>query len=335
MFSHIKAITYYLPETILTNKQLAELYSDWTEEKITQKTGISARHIASDNETALDLAVKAVQSMFDEKKTSPGEIDFILLATQSPDYLLPTSACILQAETGIPQSAGALDINLGCSAFIYGLALSKSLIETGLAGNVLLVTTETYSKHIHPMDKSTRTIFGDGAAATLISQCPEEKIGSFVFGTDGSGAENLIIPAGGARMRKTEETKKESMDESGCIRTLENIYMNGPEILNFTINVVPKCVREILMKHDLSMEDIDLFVFHQANKYILDYLRRKLKIPEEKFYINIDGTGNTVSATIPIALSMARAEGRIKSGSKIMLVGFGVGLSWGATIIQW
>jgi 3-oxoacyl-[acyl-carrier-protein] synthase-3 len=335
MFSHIKAITYHLPENTLTNKELAELYSDWTEEKITEKTGISERHIAADNETALDLAVKAIQSMFDEEKTSPEEIDFILMATQSPDYLIPTTACILQAKTGIPKTAGALDINLGCSAFIYGLALSKSLVGMGVAGNVLLVTAETYSKHIHPMDKSTRTIFGDGAAATLISQCPEEKIGSFVLGTDGSGAENLIIPASGARIRRTEETKKESMDESGCVRTLENIYMNGPEILNFTIDVVPKCVREVLLKHNMTMEDIDLFVFHQANRYILDYLRRKLKIPEEKFYINIKGIGNTVSATIPIALSMAQAEGRLKSGNKVMLVGFGVGLSWGATIIEW
>jgi 3-oxoacyl-[acyl-carrier-protein] synthase-3 len=334
LFSFIKAINYYLPENILTNDHLAELYTDWTAEKIFEKTGIAKRHIASQYETALDLAVKAVNGLFGSKEAKREDIDFILLATQSPDYLLPTTACILQDKTGIPKSAGALDINLGCSAYIYGLALSKSLIEAGVAENVLLVMTETYSKHIHRMDKSTRTIFGDGAAVSLISQSIEEKIGSFVFGTDGSGADNLIIPASGLKIKKTDETKKETTDDNGCVRTLENLYMNGPEIMNFTIDVVPGCVQKTLEKNNMSMDDIDLFVFHQANKYMLEYLRKKIKIPKEKFYINLAETGNTVSATIPIALKNAQNEGRIGNGSNVMLVGFGVGLSWGATIIK-
>lgn len=335
MNTQIKGISYYLPDNVLTNEYLSTLYTDWTPEKILDKTGISSRHIAGNDETALDLAEGAAKRLLDDFLISPEEIDFILLATQTPDYLLPTSACLLQDRLGIPKTAGALDFNLGCSAFIYGLALAKSLINTGIAKNVLLVTTETYSKHIHPMDKSTRTIFGDGAAATLISGNEYEKIGEFVLGTDGSGAPNLIISASGARNPKSESTKKEISDDNGCIHTDENLYMNGPEIFNFTIKTVPKSVKEVLAKNRLSMEDIDLFVFHQANKFMLDYLRKKLDIPTSKFYVNLTNIGNTVSSTIPIALSMAYEEGKIKKGDKILLVGFGVGLSWGATVIEW
>lgn len=335
MKAQIKAISYYLPEKVLTNDDLARIYPDWTADKIFDKTGISQRHISSDDETALDLAIKACNALFQEHEVDPKSIDFILLATQSPDYFLPTTACILQDKLGVPKSAGALDFNLGCSAYVYGLALAKSFVASNVAKNILFVTTETYSKHIHPMDKSTRTIFGDGAAATLITESDIEKIGAFVFGTDGSGYKNLIIPAGGLRKPRNEDTKREIHDDGGSIRTEENIYMNGSEIFNFTIRVVPKCFCEVLAKNNMEAEDINLFVFHQANKFMLDYLRKKMNIPEEKFYVNLSNIGNTVSASIPIALSMASAEGRIHKGDKIMLVGFGVGLSWGATIIQW
>lgn len=332
--TEIKAISFHLPEIVLSNEQLSELYGDWTPEKIYEKTGISKRHIAGKNETALDLAVKACKNLFEDHEISPEHIDFILLATQSPDYLLPTSACILQDKLGIPKSAGALDFNLGCSAYIYGLALAKSLVTTGIANNILFVTTETYTKYIHPSDKSTRTIFGDGAAATLITQSESEKIGSFVFGTDGSGAENLIIKAGGSRKPKADIMSSEIKSDKDSIPTEENLYMNGPEIFNFTIREIPKCFHEILGKSSLTVDDIDMFIFHQANKYMLDYLRKKIKIPEDKFYVNLSEIGNTVSSTLPIAIAMAYEEKRIKKGDKVMLVGFGVGLSWGATIIE-
>ena len=185
------------------------------------------------------------------------------------------------------------------------------------------------------MDKSARTIFGDGAAATLISQSDAENIGLFVLGTDGSGSENLIIPVGGARRQKSTETGMEIHDDNGSIRTDENLYMNGPEIFSFTIKEVPKCFKETLEKNSLSIGDINLFVFHQANKYMLEYLMKKLKAPAEKFYVNLIDIGNTISSSIPIALAMALSEGRIHKGDKIMLMGFGVGLSWGATVIEW
>lgn len=307
----IKSIEYVLPENILTNEELAQIYEDWSVEKIFTKTGIASRHVVSENECASNLAEKAAIKLFESGVIKPEEIDFILLATQSPDYQLPTTACILQDKLGIPQTAGALDFNLGCSGYIYGLALAKSLINTNIAKNVLLLTAETYTKYIHPMDKSTRTIFGDAGAATLVCEC-EGSIGEFDLGTDGSGKDMLIIKS-----------------------PQDNLYMNGVDIFNFTIRVVPKSVKNILNKHNLSLDDIDLFVFHQANKFMLDYLQKKLKIPTDKFYVNMQDIGNTVSATIPIALKRAEDEGKLHKGDKVLLVGFGVGLSWGSTIITY
>lgn len=327
----ITAIEYYLPTRLLTNRDLAKQYPDWTVDKIYEKTGINNRHITKTGETAYDLALKAAKKLFNTGVISPSEIDFILLATQSPDYILPTTACILQDALGIPKTSGALDFNLGCSAYIYGLALSKSLINSQIAKNVLLIMSETYSKHINPLDKSARTIFGDAAAASLIST-NGFNIGNFDLGTDGSGKDALIIPSGGARLQKSEKTAIE-INDNGSIRSSNDLYMDGPEIFSFTIRTVPQTIKKCLEKNHLTFADIDLFVFHQANKFMLDYLRKKIKISPEKFYMNMSDIGNTVSASIPIALKRAITENKIKPGDKIMLVGFGVGLSWGSTII--
>jgi 3-oxoacyl-[acyl-carrier-protein] synthase-3 len=333
--SKIEKIAYCFPECILTNEELAALYPDWTADKIFEKTGIRERHISAENETAGDLGEKAARKLFAEHSVDPASIDFILLATQSPDYLLPTTACMLQNRLGVPTTAGALDFNLGCSAYIYGLALAKGLIASGTAKNVLLITAETYTKHIHPMDKSVRTIFGDGAAATLISEADMAGIGQFVLGTNGSGYDKLIVQSGGMRLKPSVETALETTDESGNVRSQDHLFMDGTEIFSFTIATVPRTVKETLDKNQLTMEEIDLFVFHQANKYMLDFLCKKCKIAPDKFYMNFSDCGNTVSASIPIALARAVKDGTLKSGMKVMLVGFGVGLSWGATVITW
>lgn len=327
----IKAIEYSLPINILTNNALEQEFPDWSAEKIESKTGIKERHIASANETALDLAIQACEKVLAGYNRQ--SIDFLLFCTQSPDYILPTSACIIQDRLGLRKNIGAVDFNLGCSGFVYGLALVNGLIASRLASNVLLVMAETYSKHIHPLDKANRTIFGDAAAATIIEASNESKSYTFNLGTDGSGYSNLIIPNGGARQK----TAKEEMlltDESGNSRTDNNLYMNGPEIFNFTIESIPGLVKETLAQNNLSMDDIGFFIFHQANKFILNYLRKKIKIPEEKFYINMEYTGNTVSATIPIAIKQCLDNNIIKPKDKVMVVGFGVGYSWGATIIE-
>ena len=329
----IQAIEYVLPEKILANEELAKIYPDWTAEKILSKTGIATRHVVDGNECASDLAEKAAIKLFSSGKVGPEEIDFILLATQSPDYFLPTTACVLQNRLNIPQTAGALDFDLGCSAFIYGLAVAKSLAVSGIAKKILLLTAETYTKYIHPKDKSNRTIFGDGAAATLVCEGGHE-IGDFDLGTDGSGKDYLIVPAGASRLARSEETAKE-IDDNNSIRTQNNLYMNGPEVFNFTIRVVPQSIKNVLDKHKLELSDIDLFVFHQANKFMLDYLKKKMKIPDDKFYCDMEDIGNTVSATIPIALKRAEGKGKLKKGDRVLAIGFGVGLSWGSTILTW
>jgi 3-oxoacyl-[acyl-carrier-protein] synthase-3 len=333
----ILGIEYHLPSSRLTNTDLATQFPEWPVEKIETKTGIVERRIAANDECASDLAVEAAKRLFASGVCAPGDIDYILFCTQSPDYFLPTSACLIQDRLGVPQTAGALDFNLGCSGYIYGLGLAQGLIETGQASRVLLLMGDTYSKHINPGDKSVRTIFGDAAAATLVAAVPGDSswIGPHVVGTDGSGAENLIVPAGGMRLRRSPETAVAVSDESGNERSKDDLFMNGGEIFSFTLRVVGKAVEKLLAKAGLAMDDIDLFVFHQANRYMLDHLRKRLNIPQERFYIAMSHCGNTVSSTIPIALQHARQDGLLSKGKRVMLVGFGVGYSWGATLVRW
>ncbi|MBA7497335.1 3-oxoacyl-[acyl-carrier-protein] synthase 3 [subsurface metagenome] len=330
MGAKIINIEYYLPEKIITNDQLAKEFPDWSSDKIEKKVGIRERHIVKEDETALDLALKAAKNVL--KKYNKNKIDFLLFCTQSPEYYLPSGACILQDKLGLKTNIGAFDYNLGCSGFVYGLTLAKSLIISKIASNILLITSETYTKHIHPKDKSNRTIFGDAAAAVIIEKSEEEQIGEFVLGTDGSGYRNLIVPNGGLRSRYNPNAQ-EIDDGSGSIRTDNNLYMNGPEIFNFTIKAVPKAVSETLKKNNIILDKIDYVIFHQANKYMNEYLRKKIDIPKEKFYLNLLHTGNTVSATIPIAIKDALDNKLIKKGDKVLLVGFGVGYSWGGTIV--
>lgn len=330
-------ITYYLPQHILYNEELETLYKSpsWTSSKIFRKTGIKSRPTARE-ELVSDMAVKAAQKLFNEYGIQPADIDFILLCTQSPDYFLPTTACIVQDRLGIPTTAGAMDYNLGCSGYIYGLAQAKGLLSIGAAENVLLITAETYTKYIHPFDRSTRTIFGDAASATLITSNDAGVIGKFVFGTDGSGAQNLIVPASGMARKRDETTSAAETDSSGNIRSADNLYMNGPEIFAFTLRTVPPMIRAALKKNNLTLGDVDYFILHQANAFILETLRDNLKIPEDKFCIDLEYLGNTVSSTIPIALKRSLTNGFLsdKKNACVLIAGFGVGYSWGATILK-
>lgn len=334
--ARIKDIAIHLPDRVLTNEELAALYTDWPADRIFEKTGIKERHIAAPDETAGDLAFCAANTLFTQGNVSVDEVDFIILCTQAPDYILPTTACVLQDRLGVSRNAGALDINLGCSGFVYGLSLAKGLIETGAARCVLLLTADTYSKYIHPLDKSVRTLFGDGAAATaIIAESTEEAyIGPFVFGTDGSGAKNLIVEAGLCRTARTEVTAVEQCDGSGNVRSLENLFMNGAEVMAFSLREVPKAVDALLEKSGKSKEQVGFFVLHQANKFMLEALRKKLKIPDEKLPVFIEYCGNTVSSTIPMTLYMMHKAGMLKKGHETMLVGFGVGYSWAACLLK-
>ena len=333
MGAYIKAISYYLPERVVTNEDLVKEFPEWDVEKVYNKVGVKERHLAAESETAGDLAEKAALKLFEEYQVSPSDIDFLLLCTQSPDYRLPSTACILQDRLGIPTSAGAFDYDLGCSGCIYGMAVAKGLIAAGLASNVLLLTAETYAKYLHPDDKSNRTIFGDGAAACLISK---EKglaeIGDFVFGTDGSGADNLIVKTRGARF--PERTGLTTEDDDGHFNREDYLYMNGSAIFNFTLEQVPPMMKQLLEKSGLGKDDIDYYVFHQANKYMLSTIRKVCGIPKDKFHIDMEHTGNTVSSTVLISLKDCLDQGVLRSGMKVMACGFGVGLSYGGTILH-
>ena len=331
MNAYIKDIAYYLPKTEVTNEAIVRDFPEWSVEKIALKVGVDKRHVAAEDETALNMAIKAAERLYQNENIKKEDIDFLLFCTQSPDYKLPTSACIIQHQLGLRKDIGALDFNLGCSGYVYGLSLAKGLICSGIAKNVLLLTGETYSEHLHPRDKGNRTIFGGAASATVISTSGIAKIGNFSLGTDGSGAENLIIKSGG--MRCPEKQNDLWFDENGNPVSSDYLYMNGSEIFTFTLDNVPPLVEDVLLRNTITKDEIDLYVFHQANKYMLNFLRKKIKIGSERFYICLSEYGNTVSNTIPIALFNAIDDKTISGKFKVMLAGFGVGYSWGGTVL--
>lgn len=330
--AYIKGISYYLPEKVVTNEELVSEFSEWSVDKVAAKVGVKSRHITAEDETAGDMAEKAALRLFKEYKVSPTDIDFVMLCTQSPDYFLPSTACILQHKLGIPTTAGAFDYNLGCSGCIYGLAMAKGLIAGGIAKNVLLLTAETYNKYLHPSDKSNRSIFGDGAAACLISTEGFAEIGDFALGTDGNGADKLIVRTGAARFKK--QTGVCNVDDEGHMRYDDYLYMDGGGIFNFTLDAVPAMMKDILAKNKMVSDDVDYYVFHQANKFMLNTIRKVCALHKDKFYINLEETGNTVSSTVMIGLKQCLEAGTIHEGMQVMISGFGVGLSWGGTVLN-
>jgi len=332
MKTYIKAISYYLPEKVLTNEEISKEFPEWSVAKINSKIGIKERRVSADDETASDLGVKAAEKLLKEYQIDKSTIDYLIFCTQSPDYFLPTTACVIQDRLELSTSIGAIDVNLGCSGFIFGLSLAKGMIMGGMANNVLLITAETYTKHIHPRDKGNRTIFGDGAAATLISTNGIAEVGNFSFGTDGKGAKNLIVKTGAFRNKQL--LNDLAYDEFGNPKSSDYLSMDGAEIINFTLDRIPSIIAEVLKKNELEMNEIDLHVYHQPNKYISNLQKRKLRIPEEKYYCFYENVGNTVSSTIPIALKEAIDDGSIQKGSKILSVAQGLGYSWGGIVLK-
>lgn len=316
----ISEVEYYIPTNRVSNSDIESQSGYLTAEKIEQKIGIKNRFVADSDETALNLATKACLNLF-QRGVDSQSIDALILCTQSPEYFLPTTACILQNVIGLRINTFCLDFNLGCSGYIYGLAIAKGLINIGVARNVLFVTAETYSKYISNDDFSNKCLFGDAATATLITLDAEESIQNFIFGTDGKGFQNLIVKNGASRHLNEQRPSI--------------FFMNGPEIFTFTNKSVPLLVDETLKINNLLLEDIDYFIFHQANKYMLEHLRSKIGIPVEKFLVDLENYGNTVSNTIPIVLSnKLKNNPQFFNGKIIMLVGFGVGYSWGATVMK-
>jgi 3-oxoacyl-[acyl-carrier-protein] synthase-3 len=322
--SHIEHISIALPEQIVSNEDLAARFPGWSAEKIEKKLGIKQRHVLADGECPSDIACAAAEKLFNESAIDRSDIDYLIFCTQGPDYLLPTSASIIQDRLGLPKSIGAIDVNQGCSGYIHGLALAKGLVESGVAGKVLLLTADAYSRYVSKDDASVSTIFGDGASATIIGRSTSNggTIGSFEFGSDGALHQALIVPHSALR-------------GTGHGQERGDLYMDGPGVLSFTLREVPPLVARTLENAQLTMDDIDFVILHQANSFILSQLQRKLAIPDEKMVVDFADVGNTVSSTIPIAFSRQVERGTITRGDRGLLVGFGVGLSWAACIVDY
>lgn len=334
----IDAIEYILPTRSESTHELAAHFPQWQSDQIVEKTGIRTRRLAAEDECASDLGVIAARALLEKSATAVGDIDFLIFCTQTPDYLAPTTACLVQQRLGLGTHIGALDINLGCSGYIYALGVAKALIESKQARRLLLITADTYSKFVNRGDRGVRALFGDAAAATLLSDRDasdgDPVIGPFIYGTDGSGAQDLIVPSSGMRQRPTAATSEEYTDHRGNTRSAHNIFMNGRAVVEFTLREVPRAVWAVCDKAGITLDAVDAVVPHQASAIVLNGLREQLGLTDARFVTCMEDIGNTVSCSIPIALKRAVLSGQAKPGALLLLIGFGVGLSWGATLVR-
>ena len=330
----IKSIEYYLPDTFVTNEDLQKENPGWNLEKVAEKSGVYQRHIAGENETAFDLSVKACDKLFQTNDKS--EIDGIIYCTQSPDYIMPPNSFLLHKYLDLKEGVFAFDFNHACTGYIYCLAMANAFVKAGMAKQILLVTADTYSKYINRKDRSTRVLFGDGAAVTIVKESNDKKgIIDIELGTSGSGYDKFWIPAGGLRLPKSESTSVVKEDDRGNKRTQNDIEMDGFGVWSFINTVVPKQINKVLNQNKIVKTDVDQFIFHQASQMTLESIMKILKLDEEKVFINICNIGNTVSASIPIALKDAVDQEKIDRGSTLILSGFGVGLSYGSILMEY
>ena len=326
MGSIIKNIEYVLGSNQIKNNFFYDKYPDYNFKRFEQKVGIKKRFVCRENENIITLAIKSCNKLFKNSNIKKDEIEFLILCTQSPEYLIPTNSCIIQDKLGLKNCTGSFDFNLGCSGYVYGLSIAKGLIESGQVKNVLLVTSETYSKYINEKDLINRLIFSDASSATFIERSEINGINNFIFGSDGSGYDKLIV--------KNNFFKKEFNPLNKSYANINfyndnNLYMDGPSIFNFTIQNIPKLLNDTLIKNKLNEKEVDYYILHQANSFLLNSIRKLSQISQEKFIIDIENFGNTVSNTIPIALKNVSL--RINNEQKnVILAGFGVGLSWSA-----
>jgi 3-oxoacyl-[acyl-carrier-protein] synthase-3 len=335
MGSSITAMHYCLPQRRLTNAELSARFGEKQIQSIVKMAGIQERRVVAPGETAADLAYWAAKRLLEARNIAPGEIDLLVFASQTGDYQLPATACVLHGRLGMNDRCAAFDIGLGCSAFPYGLSVVHGMLTAGLAKKALLLNAEAITTLIHPQDRGLIPLHGDGAVATLVEPCENRGIRGFLLGTLGEGYEHLMIPASGARRPRSAETKQEITDESGIVRTAEHLHMNGPAIFHFSVYKVPEVIRAALEQMKLTIDDVDLVLLHQANKTMVDLIYKSLKVPEEKRFYFMETVGNTSGASSPLLLAEAWRQGRMKPGSRTLVASFGVGLSWGVVVIDW
>ncbi len=327
-YAAVGPIAVHLPERIESNEDLMVDNPKWDMDLIASKTGIYNRHIAAPNECSSDLGVKAAEKLFAQFDIDPSTIDFLLFCTQTPDYPLPTTACLIQDRLGLPTTCGALDFNLGCSGYVYGLSLCDGLIRSGVAKRILFITAETYTKLIDKQDRSLRTIFGDGAAATLIESYDEPSMWGFKFGTDGKGANTLLATQSGFR------NSEDAIEPRHRRRWKSDLYMDGPALINFTVGQIPDMLDQVLLDADMTRQDVGFYLFHQATHKMLSQLQQVMEIDEERVPILLRDLGNTVSSTLPILINQMRERGDMTPEMRNLLVGFGVGWSWAGCVWQ-
>ncbi len=314
-----------IPQQVMTNADLEKIV-DTTDEWITSRTGIRERRIADANTATSDLGAEAAHKALAAANMTAEEVDLIVLATVSPDMIFPASACFVQAKIGA-HNAAAFDLSAGCSGFIYGLAVASQMIATGLYNNALVIGAEVMSKMLNWQDRNTCVLFGDAAGAAVLKPVPEGSgFLSFYLGADGTGAELLAFPGGGSRHPATAETLKEG---------LHSIHMAGSEVFKFAVRIMGEASQVALDKAGLTADDVDLLIPHQANNRIIEAALRRLKMPDDKVYINLDRFGNTSAASVAVALEECVEQGRVKPGDIVLMVGFGAGLTWGATVLRW
>ena len=334
--SIITAMHYCVPENVLTNDALEERFGQKALKSIAKMAGILERRVVRTGQTASDLAFWAAKRLIEDRQLDPGSIDLLIFASQTGDYQIPATACTLHNRLGLSDRCAAFDINLGCSSFPYSLSVANGMICSRVARRALVLNADTLTTLIHPKDRGLVPLCGDGAVASLLEPAPDDcGFDGFYLGTDGTGAEHLMIPASGARNPRSEETRREFLDDKGNLRTMEHLYMNGPAVFFFSMNKVPEVIRHALDAFGLTLEDIDLVLLHQANKMMVDLIYKALDVPANKQFLFMETVGNLSGASTPLVLCEAWRRGLIRGGSRTLLVAFGAGLSWGITAIRW
>jgi len=329
-------MAYSLPEERLTNEDLYSRFGEKAVRSIAKMSGITERRIASPGQTAADLATLAAQQLLAEQDCDPHSIDLLIFTSQTPDYQIPATACVLHERLGLRMNCACFDVNQGCSAFPYSLSIANGLLETGAADRALVLNADAITRVLYPKDRALVTLHGDAAVATLLDRSPGGgRLHGFHFGTDGTGWKHIVMPVSGARAKRNTDTGREIVTETGSITTAEHLQMNGPAVFHFTLTTVPEAIKFALAKWNWTVEDCQLVLLHQANKTMVDMIYRALNVPPEKRFYFMENIGNAAGASSPLLLSEALRQGKVKPGDRLVLSGFGNGLSWSVAAIEW
>jgi 3-oxoacyl-[acyl-carrier-protein] synthase III len=320
----ITGLGCYVPERVMTNDELAQLV-ETSDEWIVERTGIRERRVAAPDEAMSDLSVPAAQAALEQAGVEPGEIDLIIVATVTADMAFPSTGALVADAIGADDAA-AYDLSAGCTGFMYALAQAYGMMGAGLSDRALVIGGDVLSKIVNWTDRSTCVLFGDGAGAVVLERSSERGFIGFELGADGGGGVHLSIPAGGSRMPASRET---------IAQELHFAQMNGPEVFKFATRVLVSSAEKLLERCDVRIQDVDVYVPHQANVRIIEHAAKKLGIPEDRVVVNVDKYGNTSSGSIPLALADAEADGRLRDGALVLMTGMGAGLTWGSALMEW